>query len=208
MKKTILAVFASLLLGACAGPSVTRVQTLAESADAPYDNVLVVTMFESFDLRRFMEREIVAQLKERDIDAVASTSMMTTKTPVNRETLSAIVKELNSDSVLVTQLVNLDTSSKIKNRRPQATYNIRPTYYYNVWGVDLTEYSEPPGLELKHQITMATQMFSTSDQQPVWTIESNSELSRNMDQQTRGTTVAAEAKAIINAMARDGLLAR
>ena len=208
MKKPVLLVCVALFLTACAGTSVTRVQPLSESADAPYSNVLVVTLFKSFDVRRFFEQEIVRQLQDRGIEAVASTSMMTTKTPVNRESVMAIVEKLGSDSVLVTQLLNLDTTSKVTTSRAESTYNVRPTYYYNVWNVELTEYESPPGLELKHKFTMAIEMFSASSQQPVWAIETNSQISRDINQHTTGNTSEKEAKAIVNAMARDGLLAR
>lgn len=208
MKKTILLGCVAMFVAACAGPKITRIQTLSESADAPYDNVLVVSLFDSFDMRRYFEEEVVKQLKERGIDAAASTSMMDTKTPINRDTILAIAEQQNSDAVLVTQLVNLDAASKIRDRSPQATYNVWPTYYYNVWNVELTEYSEPQGLEIKYSIGMATQLFSVRSQEPVWAIESSSQLSRNVDQQLRGTTIAAEAKAITGTMSRDGLLAR
>jgi len=208
VKKPVLLACVTLFLAACAGPSVTRTQNLSETADAPYDNVLVVTLFESFDIRRVFEGEIVKQLENRGIKAVASTSMMTTKTPVNRETVLAIVDKTGSDSVLVTQLLNLETASKVREANPEATYNVRPTYYYNVWNVELTEYEAPPGLELKHTFTMATEMFSVSTVSPVWAIETSSKLNRDINQQTSGTSSEAEAKGIVNAMWRDGLLAR
>lgn len=77
------------------------------------------------------------QLQARGIEAVASTSMMNTKTPVNRDTFLAMVEKLDSDAVLLTQLVDLNTSSKEKDFRAQSTYNIRATHYYNVWSVEL-----------------------------------------------------------------------
>jgi hypothetical protein len=198
----------TLFLVACGGPSIKKVQPLSESADAPYDNVLVVTLFESFDIRRNFEGEIVRQLQDRGIQAVASTSMMTTKTPVNRESVLAIVDELGSDSVLVTQLVNLETASKVREANPESTYNVRPTHYYNVWNVELTEYEAPKGLELKHKITMAIEMFSASSTESVWSIETNSQISRDINQHTSGNTAQKEAKGIVGAMSRDGLLAR
>ena len=165
-------------------------------------------LFKSFDYRRYFEQEIVKQLKARGIEAVASTSMMNTKTPVNLDTFVAMVDQVNSDAVLVTQLVDLSTASKVKDRSPESTYNLRPTYYVNVWSVELTEYVEPPGLELKHSLTMATQLFSVRNEEPVWAIETNSKIARDVDGQTRGSTIALEAKAIISAMSRDGLLAK
>lgn len=208
MKKPVLLVCVTLFLVACGGPSIKKVQPLSESADAPYDNVLVVTLFESFDIRRNFEGEIVRQLQDRGIQAVASTSMMTTKTPVNRESVLAIVDELGSDSVLVTQLVNLETASKVREANPESTYNVRPTHYYNVWNVELTEYEAPKGLELKHKITMAIEMFSASSTESVWSIETNSQISRDINQHTSGNTAQKEAKGIVGAMSRDGLLAR
>jgi uncharacterized lipoprotein YmbA len=46
----------AIALSACAsGPQITTVQELQQSADAPYDNILVVSLFESFDTRRYLE---------------------------------------------------------------------------------------------------------------------------------------------------------
>jgi hypothetical protein len=208
VKKTILLAGVALFLAACAGPQITRTQPLAESADAPYDNILVVSLFQSFDTRRFFEQEIVKQLKARDVDAIASTSMMDGKTPLNLETISDQVDRANSDAVLVTEMLDVATTSRFRDRRPEATYNVRPTYYHNVWNVEMTEYSEPKGLEAKHALTMATQVFSVSAREPVWTIESHSELFRDVNAQFSGTSIVAEASAIANAMKRDGLLAR
>ena len=181
---------------------------MSEAADAPYGNVLVVSLFQSFDTRRFFEDAIVKQLEARGVEAVALTSRMDGKTPLSRDTIVRVVDEVNSDAVVVTELLDIATTSRFRDRRPEATYNVRPTYYYNVWNVDLTEYSEPQGLEAKHALTMATQVFSVSTREPVWTIESQSEMFRNVDQQFKGTPIIDEAKAIASAMARDGLLAR
>jgi hypothetical protein len=208
VKRFLSFVVITLFLTGCAGPQVTRTQPLDKAADAPYGNVLVVSLFKSFDMRRFFEKEIVAQLEAQGIEAVASTALIDVKTPLNRDTVLAAVGEANSDAVLVTQLLDVETSSRFRDRRPESTYNVRPTYYYNVWNVELAEYSEPRGLEVKNEFTMATQVFSVSTKEPVWTIETNSKLKRNIDQQFSGTSIADEAKAIARAMARDGLLAR
>jgi len=208
VKKSVLLVSAALFLAACAGTQVTRTQPLDPSADAPYKNVLVVSMSKGFDRRRFFEREIVKQLEARGVKAVASTSLIDVKTPLNRDSVIAAVGKAGSDAVLVTQLLDGKTTSRFRDRNPQATYNVRPTYYYNVWNVELTEYSEPQGLEATHELNIAIQVFSVSTKEPVWTIETHSTLKRNIDQQFSGTSAEGEAKAIVGAMARDGLLAR
>ena len=108
--------------------------------------------------------------------------------------------------VLVTQLVSLDTKAKMKDARAKSTYNIRPTYYYNVWGVELTEYVEPQQMQLNHSIVLATQLYSAT-QEPVWGIESDTKLSMNYDKRGDLSVIAKEAKVIASYLSRDGLLA-
>lgn len=158
-------------------------------------------------MRRYFEKEIVKQLSARGVKAVASTSLMDTRTPVSRETFLAMVEGLDSDAVLVTHLVNLETAAKMKDMRPESTYNIRPTYYYNVWSVELTEYVEPQGMELKHSIVLATQLYSVLTQEPVWAIESRTKIVQDFDQRGDASVIVDEAKAITSHLSRDGLLA-
>ena len=94
MTKTITLLSALLALCACAGTQVTRVQPLSENADAPYGNLLVISLFKSFDGRRYLEKDIVKELEGRGVKAVASTSMMDTRTPVTRETFLAMVQSI------------------------------------------------------------------------------------------------------------------
>jgi hypothetical protein len=204
--KTITLIGALLFLCSCASTQVTRIQPLSESADTPYGNVLVVSLFESFDIRRYLEKDIVKQLEELGVKAVASTSLMDTRTPVTRETFLAMVESLRSDSVLVTQLVDLETEGKLKDARPQSTYNVSPTYYFNVWNVELTEYVAPQQLQLKHSLVLATQLYSVAAKKPVWGIESKTKITMNYDERGDTSIITKEAKTITSYLSRDGLL--
>jgi len=127
---------------------------------------------------------------------------------VTRQTFLAMVDSLDSDAVLVTQLANLESKGKMKDMNPEATYNFRPTYYYNVWSVEQTEYIEPQGLELTHNIVIATQLFSVRDLEPVWAIESKSKIVMAYDKRGDVSVVEDEARSIVSHLSRDGLLAR
>jgi len=201
-------IFACLALGlsACASTQVTKVQNLSPSADAPYDNILVIALFKSYDARVYLEKEIVAKLAELGVTAVASTSKMTPKVPASRETFLAMVDELGSDAVLITRLVEHDADVKVKDMRPKSTYNITPTYYYNVWNVELEEYVQPQYIEFKHSIVLATQLYSASTREPVWAIESNSKIVDTFDRPGGMTVIRDEAKAITSHLSRDGAL--
>ena len=206
--KTLILVSALFALGACSATQTTRVVPLAESADAPYKKVLVIALFESFDNRRYLEKDIVKEIKARGADAVASTSLMNTKTPVTRDTFLAMVESQQADSVVVTRLVDLETHAKMKDASPEATYKVSPTYYYNVFEVELDEYVAPQNLQLKHSVVLATEVYSAATKEPVWGIESKTNLTMNYDDRGDLSLVADEAKSIVSHMAGDGLPAR
>ena len=197
----------ALILTACSGtPHVTTTQKLSQAADAPYDNLLVVSLFESFDTRRYLEKEIVKSLSTRGVNAVRSTSLMDSRTPATRETFVAMVEELESDAVLVSQLASLETKAKMKDMNPEVSYNVRPTYYFDVWSVEQEEYIEPQGLQLKHSLVLATQLYSVRTREPVWAIEAKSKL--KIDYAHRGdySIFVDEAEAITRYLSRDGLI--
>ncbi len=196
-------------LGACAtGPQITRTQEVSESADTPYQKILVITLLSSFDSRRYLEDEVVLQLSKLGTDAVASTSMMNTRTPVTRETFLAMVEEIDADAVLVTQLASLESKGTMKDMNPQATRNFRPTYYYNVWSVELEEYVEPQAAEFKHSLVLATQLYSALNREVVWAIESKSRIVQGFDQVNNYSIIVDEANAIATYLSRDGLIAQ
>ena len=196
-------------LGACStGPQITRTQDVSESADTPYQKILVITLLSSFDSRRYLEDEVVLQLSKLGTDAVASTSMMNTKTPVNRKTFLAMVEEIGADAVLVTQLVNLESKGAMKDMRPEATHIFRPTDYYNVWSVELAEYVDPQAAKFEHSLVLATQLYSVLNQEAVWAIESKSKIVQDFDQIKAYSIIVDEANAIATYLSRDGLLVR
>lgn len=43
--------------------------------------------------------------------------------------------DLGSDAVLVSQLADLKQETGMRDANPQATYNVTPAYYFNVWNV-------------------------------------------------------------------------
>jgi hypothetical protein len=206
-KKVALVASVAFGLGACAsGPQVTRTLALSESSDAPYENVLVITLFSSFDIRRYLETEVVKKLSELGVQATRSTSLMDSRTPATRKTFLEMVEAIDADAVLVTHLVNLDTRTKMVDMSPEATYNIRQTYYYNVFSVDLQEYVEPQMTDVNHSLVLGTELYSARDKDIVWAIESKSKINPNIGEVASYSIYVDEAAAIVSSMSRDGLL--
>jgi hypothetical protein len=209
-KRTVLLALSAILFAACgaAPTTVTTTQKLADAADAPYENVLVIFLAESFDSRRYLETEIVKSLAENGTKSVRSTAMMDSKTPVTRQTFEDMVDEINADAVLVTQVAALQSTGKVVNMNPQATYNFRPTYYYNVWSVDLQEYREPQAVDFEHKLSLATQLYSVQAEDVVWAIESNSDIIQAFDDGRDYSIYVKEAKAIVSSLAKGKLISK
>jgi hypothetical protein len=196
-------------LAACSmGTQVTTTQEVSESVDAPFKKILVIALFDGFDPRAYLEKEVVLKLAEFGTDAVASTTMMNSRTPVTRATFLAMVDKINADAVLVTQLSSLETKATVKDMRPEATVNFRPTYYYNVFSVETTEYVEPQSVEFEYDLVLATELFSVREREGVWAIQASSRFVMDHDQTSDYSVYVDEAKAIATQMRRDGLIVR
>jgi hypothetical protein len=198
----------AMLAGACSGsPQVTKTQEVT-AGDAPYRTILVATLFKDFDYRRFLEQEIVKQFEARGVDAVAMTSMTDTRTVMNRDTVVDRVERTGADAVLITQLVDFRSTVKSKDAAPKATYNYWPTYWYNVFEVELTEYVEPSYTQYTDSVRLSAAVYSVASEERVWAIETDWTVKEDVDFGMDYSVIVDEADAIVRAAARDGLIAR
>ena len=205
-KSLWLAVLSAGLVACAAAPQVTRMDAPSPSDAGPYEKVLVVSLFESFDMRRYLERELVAQLSALGTEAVASTSMMNSQTPVVPQTFIDMVKEIGADSVLVTQLTDLESKAKEVNTRPEATYKVEATYYYNVFSVEHTEYTEPPEIRMEHDVTLLAELISVQTREPVWAIQTHSKIVLKSEMERDYSAYVDEAKTITRQLVKDDLI--
>ena len=198
-----------VLLSACAsGSKVITVQEIEDSVQIPYEKILVIGLFEAYDSRRYLEKELVQKLADRGTDAVASTSMMDSRTPVVRKTFVDMVDAIGADAVIVSELSSFTTDATMKDMNPQSTHNIRATNYYNVWSVELTEYVAPPGVEYNHDLVLATQLFSVQDKDTVWAIDSKFRIKQKVNEHWDYKVFVEQADVIAHRMSSDGLIAR
>jgi len=92
---------------------------------------------------------------------------MNTRTPVTRETFLEMVENLDADAVLVTQLVSLRSQGTVRDMSPEATVNRRPTGYWNVFGVDTTEYVESQAVDFEHSLVLRIDLYSVLNKEIV-----------------------------------------
>lgn len=205
--KSFLLACALLSAGCASKPQVSTTQEVT-AADAPYRNVLVIALFESFDVRRYLEKEILVDLAEAGVEATAMTSTTDTRSIINRDTVIDRAERSNADGVLVIQLISLETTGKSVDANPDATYILRPTYYYNVWSVDLTEYVEPPFTQFTDQLALSSEMYSAQSKDQAWAIRSDWKIKEQLQPGTDYKVFTETAKSIVDRALRDGVIAQ
>ncbi len=210
-----LIIASTLVLSACANmsnmASTTRIQPLDSAAVVPYQKLLILGVFESFEHRSLLERAVVQDIRNINVDAVAvaATSMMKTTTPLNTETVLAIIEESGVDAVLVTQLMNMsDSATKVKSRSPQASWKVRPTYYFNVWDVRLTEYMEPQYMETEMSVVLRTELFVKESKEQVWAIETKAEVVKDSSRPDHHPLANSQAADIVKFLKADGIISK
>lgn len=204
---TILVVAAAAIIGACSSkPEVTRIQELSGSVEAPFEKFLVITLFDSFDARRYLEEETVKHLAELGTVGIPSTSMMNTKTPLVAQTFIDMVDEIDADAVLLTQLASHEVQEFARDASPESTVNLYPTYYFNVWTIETVEYVEPPRLEMEHALVLKTEVLSVATREPVWAIDASSQFVEVQEDGLDYSIFVDEANAIVTSLSKDGLI--
>ncbi len=204
----LLALIAVSLAACSSAPRTQRLETGQAAVDAPYRHVLVVTLFDSAELRRDVERELVRRLTTAGAQASRMSALHSSDTDIDREAVLRQVEAVGADAVLVTQLVRFDTQAKSKNRSPKGSYKFGATPYFNVYTVEQAEYIEPPTVELTYDVAVQTDCYSVLGETKVWSIVTESHFKRDIEDQLDGSRIEAEAQAIVTALARDGLIGR
>ena len=72
----------SIVLVAFAMPQLAAAEKAPRPPGAPFQNILVIFLADSFDSRRYLETEIVKELEKKGTKAVRSTSMMNSRVPM------------------------------------------------------------------------------------------------------------------------------
>jgi hypothetical protein len=119
-----------------------------------------------------------------------------------------MVEDLDSDAVLVTQMVSLRSVGTMVDMNPQRTLNLRPTGYWNVFTADVTEYVEPQAAEFEHSLVLLTELYSVRNKETVWGIQSSSDFKLGFDRIRDISVVDKEAKAITSYLSKDGLIVK
>lgn len=150
----------------------------------PFRHVLVVGVSQSFDRRRFFEVAAADTLRAAGATATASTAQMTTRDPLDRERITALVAATGADAVLVTRIVNQDVALRSERGRVVAkadsSVDVLDRYdpsVYTLYRYDFTVGVEPDRLVVDREAAVRTELFAAATGAVVYRIDSRVRLS-------------------------------
>jgi hypothetical protein len=125
MKKSIRNVFVLLLcvlISSCATTKITE-SWVDPGLKHSYKRPMIIGISDSQQTRRVYEDYFVTELKKKNITAIASHTLISSKQKLNRETVENALQGTNIDSVLVTYLVSANEEAKVRDSPLTGTYS-------------------------------------------------------------------------------------
>jgi hypothetical protein len=179
MRKRWLAGLALLLAGCTPELAMQSAWQPAGREVAPFSNVLVVGVSQSFDRRRFFEQAAAEALASPGVKVTASTSRMKASDPLDRDSVAGLVKAIGADAVVVTRIVGQTTELKaqpgrevLKQQNPANTVTAYDPAAYILYGYDYSMTEEAPVPVVAREAAVTTEVFAAADGRLVYRIDS------------------------------------
>jgi hypothetical protein len=185
-------------------------------AAAPFSNVLVVGVSQSFDRRRFFEQAAAEALAAPGVQVTASTSRMKASDPLDRDTVAGLVKAIGADAVVVTRIVDQAAELKaqperevLKQPNPANTVTAYDPAAYILYRYDYSTTEEAPVPVVARQAIVTTEVFAVADGRLVYRIDSvvQVEAASNMRSSTSDVALLDRVgRGLGNRLRRDGVV--
>jgi len=166
----------TVLLFACASSDrIVKIYEDAAFAGGPFNRILVVAAHEDVGNRRQFENSLVRVLNENGPVAVASLSVMQADEPINRDALIVAVRETGADAVMITRLLDVESSTSVEGGRVTATAQRRNDIaMVDFFRYDYVEYRDPMTVMTVHTVILLTDLYNVADETKIWSVESTS----------------------------------
>ncbi|HHJ35951.1 MAG TPA: hypothetical protein ENJ87_09325 [Gammaproteobacteria bacterium] len=101
-----------LSITSCASTSITE-DWVEEGLNGTYEHPMILAIADSQQTRRIYEKYFVSELKKKNITAIPSYELISSKQKLNRETVVHAIRGTDIDSVLVTYLILADSKIQV-----------------------------------------------------------------------------------------------
>ncbi len=199
---TLLTAFCALIVAGCTGggTTITSVSRADAIPNAPYGNVLVLTVAKSRSNARQFQNELSAAI------ATAATNA----TPIHVENDSAdlseadvraIVQKLGADAVVVTSVKQADIGTAVEESRVEVKQSRKSDTLVDFFRYDYKDVETQAIVRLNYNVTLTTDVYDTATGDKVYTIESTT-----VDAETSFDVILQESAAIAKQLRKGRLI--
>lgn len=166
-----------LVITSCSNTQLTqswKEDKLAKS----YQHPMIIGISDSQQTRRIYEGHLVAELKKKNITAIPSYTLISSKQKINRETIIKAIQGSDIDSVLVTYLVSAE--SELKEVDSPLTGNYSGDTENNM--MSATIITSKGRLSSEDVIVLKHDYFDAGSKSIVWSVQTRTVAPQSIDQ--------------------------
>ena len=203
LKPGLLLASAFLLAGCATSDSVVKIYESPDFNGGPFDKVLIVGAHESTGTRRLFEDSLAAVINENGAFAVPSLSVMDADDPIEREAVIVAVRETGADAVLVTRLLDVQSTTTVEGGRSAGAEARRrdDLALADFFRYDYVEYQDPMTITTVRTVVLSTDLYNVADETKVWSAESTS-----FDKESVYGVIGGATRALTDQLRRDQLI--
>jgi len=160
-----------------------------------FNNLLIVSVAGDFDSRALLEQQLAVTVSDDESSATAYYTVVGRQPQLTRTALSNAILSRRFDAVLFTRLKGQEQND-LEQERP-----VGPAF--DLFDYDYAELNIPVSIDQAQAITFVTELYSTADQEKVWSIDSLS-----IDKTSAADLINDQAAMIAGQIIHDNLLRR
>lgn len=175
--KNIVVLLLSIVIVSCASTSVKE-SWILEGHNKSYKQPMIIGISDSQQTRRLYENYMVAELNKKNINAIASHTLISSKQKIDRDTVIVTVKGTEIDAVIVSYLVS-DEAVTVHRDSPLNT-----GYSSNVENnkVSDTLISVRGRSSSGEIVVLKNDLYDTQTKSLVWSVQTRSVAPESIDQ--------------------------
>ena len=199
-KGSILLALAAVAAGGCAA---TSSQSDPDMDGTSFSNFLVVAVAGNYNSRAQFERATVSGLRQQGASASTYYSTVGGNKPITPGDLRSAARSGNFDAVLVTRVLDAQTELKVNKDREEIDATPIGGKLVNLFRYNYNDYKNPGSVDLKTSVTLATELYSVTTEEIVWSMEQTSKGETNL-----GLLIDETAATVVKRLDRDDLISR
>lgn len=172
MNLLLMVALSVVLLVSCSSTQVVNVWMDEGYKGKMIGKTMVIGVTPKEQMRKTFEDTFSRKLKERNVDAISSYTVLPQGSLPDKETVVAKLKQIGADSVLVTKLVDRKT---VRTYVPGQTYVAPTGPYSNFYGYYSMSYSyvHTPGYAINDDVALIeTNLYDVASEKLIWTAQS------------------------------------